>query len=240
MLGAQVRGSLVIAAARGRRKADAIRVTLFESSASPMLGNLQKVLNNASGNWAANDIGHRMRIHELRKDDFYVPVLRTLDELGGSGQVEEIDNRVIEMTGLTAEDLAATYEKSGALMVPDKISWARSYLRQGGLLKNEGRGLWVLTEEGRDRLTRGEAAVHSAVAEAMKAYSKAYAAKKAEQKAARTVEIIGNLDQGPSLQFEESFVDWADQLLSTVQTMHPAGFERLCQRLLSQSWFHPG
>lgn len=73
-----------------------------------------------------------MKITQMRKDDFYLPILRTLNELGGSGSVEEIDNRVIELSELSDGDLAVRYEKSNALMVPDKISWGRSYLRMRG------------------------------------------------------------------------------------------------------------
>ena len=174
-----------------------------------------------------------MSIHDLRKDDFYLPVLRALDELGGSGQIEEIDNHVIEATGLTAEDLAVTYEKSGALMVPDKISWSRSYLRQAGLLKGEGRGLWVLTEDGREKLAAGEAAVRTAVIDAMKLYNKDYAARKAAQKATQGASVPGDRD-APELDYDGN---WADQLLSAVQAIHPSAFERLCQRLLRKSGF---
>jgi restriction system protein len=171
-----------------------------------------------------------MKAHKLRKDDFYLPVLRALDELGGSGGVEEIDTKVIEATEMTAEDLDATYEKSGASIVPDKISWARSYLRQGGLLESKGRGVWVLTEEGRLALSTGEAAVHKAVADAMREYRKAYYANKTSQKAAagETGEAEGETGDASA---------WSDQLLIKLQSIDPAAFERLCQRLLRESGF---
>jgi restriction system protein len=170
-----------------------------------------------------------MNILNLRKDDFYMAVLRTLDELGGSGQIEEIDSRVIEMTGMTPDDLEATYEKSGALIVPDKISWARSYLREGGLVKNEGRGLWVLTDKGRELLPLGEDAVRGAVNDAMREYRKNYQAKKSSAKAAKLAAIeSGELpDEG----------NWSDLLLAKMQTIDPSAFERLCQRLLRKSGF---
>lgn len=173
-----------------------------------------------------------MNILNLRKDDFYVPVLMTLEELGGSGQIEEIDNRVIELTNLTAEDLEATYEKSGALIVPDKISWARSYLRQGGLLKNEGRGLWVITEEGRAAFKAGEKEVHLAVQEAMRLYRKNYHAAKSAKKAASP--FAPDLSEPPEL---DETGEWSDDLLAKIQSMDPYAFERLCQRLLRKNGF---
>lgn len=156
-------------------------------------------------------------------------VLRTLDALGGSGQIEEIDNRVIEMTGMTAADLEATYEKSGKSVVLDKIAWARSYLREGGLLKSEGRGLWVLTDKGRDLLPLGEDVVRNAVNDAMREYRKNYQAKKADKKASKLAAIESGEMPDDS--------DWSDLLLAKVQTIDPAAFERLSQRLLRKSGF---
>jgi restriction system protein len=171
-----------------------------------------------------------MKITQLRKDDFYLPVLRTLNELGGSGSVEEIDNRVIELTGLSDDDLGVRYEKSNALMVPDKISWGRSYLRMAGLIQSETKGLWVLTEEGRKALSEGDASVHARVAQAVKDYHKAYNASKASEKKAASSALIQAAG-------EESEADWADQLLTKVQSIDPYAFERLCQRLLRKNGF---
>lgn len=84
-----------------------------------------------------------------RVEDFYSPTLQVMNTLGGSGQIEEIDNRVIELTALAPAALEARYEKTNALVVPDRTSWARTYLRIAGLLESEGRGLWVLTDKGR-------------------------------------------------------------------------------------------
>lgn len=167
-----------------------------------------------------------MKITALRKDDFYLPILQTLGELGGSASVEEIDNRVIQLTDLSDEDLGVRYEKSNALMVPDKISWGRSYLRMAGLVKSEGKGLWVLTEEGRKALAEGDQSIRKRVADANRDYNKAYNAAKATQKKSSTLEE----ENGPD-------IDWSDQLLAKVQSIDPYAFERLCQRLLRKNGF---
>jgi restriction system protein len=170
-----------------------------------------------------------MKITQMRKDDFYLPILMTLDELGGSGSVEEIDNRVIELTGLSNDDLSVRYEKSNALMVPDKISWGRSYLRMAGLIQSETKGLWVLTEEGRNALAEGETSIHGRVAHAVKEYHKAYNAKTAEKRAASKAAIE---ESG-----ENADADWTDQLLAKIQSIDPYAFERLSQRLLRKNGF---
>ena len=62
-----------------------------------------------------------MKFHQLRQEDFYLPILIALDALDGSGQVKEINNRVFEIAQLDDDDLAATYAKSGSLMAAHKI-----------------------------------------------------------------------------------------------------------------------
>lgn len=162
-------------------------------------------------------------------EDLYLPTLKALDALGGSGQIGEIDSAVIEMMQITPEQLEARYEKSGALIIPDRLSWARSWSKIAGLVQSEGKGLWVLTDKGRDHIPLGDAAVREAVRVAGNEYNKQYSARKAEAKAAK-------LDMASTGEFSDD-TDWSDTLLATVQSIDPSAFERLCQRLLRKSGF---
>lgn len=163
-------------------------------------------------------------------EDFYFPVLSCLDTLGGSGQIGEIDAATIEFLHLTQEVLDARYPKSGALIVPDRISWARTYLRIGELLKSEGRGLWVITDAGRDALAKGEAAVREIIRIAGNEYNRQLMAKKASDKASKMALV-------ESGEMPDEVGAWADLLLAKIQTIDPYGFERLCQLLLRKAGF---
>lgn len=66
-----------------------------------------------------------MSIAGIKKDDFYLPTLQVLRDLGGSASIEEIDEHLIDRFGFTQADLDATYMTSGANIVADKMSWAR-------------------------------------------------------------------------------------------------------------------
>jgi restriction system protein len=125
--------------------------------------------------------------------------------------------------------LEARYQKTNALVVPDRTSWARTYLRIAGLLDSEGRGLWVLTDRGRDILPSGDAAVREMVKIAAREHAKKSSAKKADAKAAK----LSAIETGDSA---DEF-SWSDLLLAKVQTIDPSAFERLCQRLLRKSGF---
>ena len=180
-----------------------------------------------------------MKIDNLRQEDFYFPILVALDALGGSGQIEEINNRVFELSELNDDDLAATYAKSGSLMAAHKIAFGRTYLREAGLIKSEGKGLWVLTETGREQLALGEKAVRAWVAEAWRIYNKNYNAAKAAKKKSESQDTYFPVDPVEGIASIEGAEtgEWADQLLSKLQSMDPYGFERLSQRLLRTCGF---
>ena len=175
-----------------------------------------------------------MGVHQLRKDDFYIPTLRLLDSLGGSASIEEMEQRLIDEFAFKDADLAVAHEKSGTPIIPNKIAWARSYLKEAGFLSNERRGIWVLTESGRNALSGGEAVVVNRVATAMRDYN---ARRKAAAEASASEEVSPDElspDDGTTI---EDSGDWRDQLLSALKAIEPAAFERLCQRLLRESGF---
>lgn len=160
---------------------------------------------------------------ELPKyDDFMLPTLQVLSERGGSASTEEINEALAVKAGLTEDQLNARYPKSGALMVPDRMSWARSYLKYPGFVDNPKRGVWVLTEAGREAANLTSAKVKTLVAKA--AYEDVQSRKIEETDAPEELPI-------------DHEVDWSDQLLDKLQSIEPAAFERLCQRLLRESGF---
>lgn len=155
---------------------------------------------------------------------FYKPTLDALVHLGGSGSIEEIEEHIIETLGVDQAALDVTYPKSGAAVLPDRMSWARSFLKLANLVSNPRRGVWVLTEEGR-------AAGQKSQTELRRIVDAAYAAALAAKKAAAEQE------DAPSEDLEDEAGGWTDHLLQRLLTLDPAAFERLCQRLLRESGF---
>lgn len=158
-------------------------------------------------------------------DDFFKPTLEALDALGGSGAIEELEDALVTALGITQDQLDVTYPTSGAPVVPDRMSWARSFLKGGGFVTNPKRGVWVLTEEGR-------AAVHKPNSEIKKVVAAADRAAIAARKAAKSSAEDGTIPESG-----EDAVGWSDRLLQRVQAIDPSAFERLCQRLLRESGF---
>jgi len=174
-------------------------------------------------------------------DDFMLPTLKALQHFGGSASIEEIQDLLSESMQLTQTQLDATYAASGALMVADRMSWARSYLKIAGLVASGGRGVWVLTDEGRQAVDLPEAQVRRQVANAYNAHNAALIARKKmkQANAAATEPLLPQPDQIvlPDAGNEDESGEWTDELLSTLRSMDPAAFERLAQRLLRESGF---
>ena len=89
----------------------------------------------------------------LPHEDYEVPILRILDEHGGRAPTSE----VLELLGERLADqlLPADYETlaSGDIRWRNRAQFVRLRLVQRGDLRKESpRGLWEITDQGRDRL----------------------------------------------------------------------------------------
>ncbi|APG61790.1 hypothetical protein LPB140_01910 [Sphingorhabdus lutea] len=166
-----------------------------------------------------------MKITDLPKyHDFFHPVLEAIEKAGGSSSLNEINDAVIEQMNLPAEALDIIYESGNGVVVTDRISWARSYLKGADLLESGGRGIWLLTEEGRKALQWDENKLKSHIASVTKPVKKSSLQSTLEQD-----EFLQNPDK--------EHIDWRDELLQVLRAMDPYAFERLAQRLLRASGF---
>jgi restriction system protein len=132
---------------------------------------------------------------------------------------------MISAIGASQDLLDITYPKSGAAVLPDRMSWARSFLKLAGLAANPKRGVWVLTEEGRTATNKSNAELKQLVSTAYKA---SLAAKKASQ---------ASSENQPDQEVGEGTVGWSEQLLQRIGKIEANAFERLSQRLLRESGF---
>lgn len=179
-------------------------------------------------------------------DDFMAPTLKVLDELGGSGAIDEIGDRVAALMGLDQAALDATYPKSGTTVVFDRMSWARSHLKIAGLLASGGKGVWLLTDAGRGAVAWPPALLKTRVKELSAPHHAKVAAKRAAGRAAQQAGAVEGAvdaallaDEALDQELAEAALDldWRDQLLAALKTMDPSAFERLCQRLQRESGF---
>ncbi len=150
-------------------------------------------------------------------DSLMNPVIRALKELGGSGTIEEISNRVIEIADLTDEQTEVLHKPEtggGQSEVEYRLAWTRTYLKNYGVLDNSARGVWALTPKGREieRVNPG--------------LVKRWMQERRKEREAEPDEVES-----------EEAENWRDELLETLLEMDPSAFERLVQRLLRESGF---
>lgn len=155
-------------------------------------------------------------------DALMSPLLAALRALGGSGSIEEIYSKTVELTDLSEGVLSQLHdaEKSSLTEVGYRLAWARTYLKKYGLLENSSRGIWSLTEKAKtlDSVDSAE------VVRFVRALDKQDAPKK------RVVD-----EAARELSEEEG---WKDKLSFVLtQKLDPSGFERLVQRILRESGF---
>lgn len=148
------------------------------------------------------------------------PTIEALKVLGGSGTIEEINNKATELANLSDEQLEVLHnvERGSQTEVEYRLAWARTYLKKYGLLENSSRGVWALTPKGRQTDKVNGKIVRRYV-------------QNLQQEARER-----DLDEGVDTESDVE-ATWRDNLLSTLLLMDPSAFERLIQRLLRESGF---
>jgi restriction system protein len=65
-------------------------------------------------------------------DELIIPTVKALIELGGSGTVEEINNKVYEIAQIPDEILAIPHgnEEGTTIEVDYRLAWSRTYLKK--------------------------------------------------------------------------------------------------------------
>ncbi|CUH60505.1 hypothetical protein DD557_02445 [Thalassobacter stenotrophicus] len=75
--------------------------------------------------------------------------LGALRDLGGSANINELDEKILELEGVTeAEQAIPMKGDDPRLRANYYLAWARTFLRRGGAIENSARGIWNLTSQG--------------------------------------------------------------------------------------------
>lgn len=84
----------------------------------------------------------------------YPAILRVLLRLGGAGRLREVLPLVTEeFPEIAPEDVALTRKQGGSLW-KNRVEWGRMHLVRVGYIDNSQRGVWALTDAGREAAQR--------------------------------------------------------------------------------------
>jgi restriction system protein len=156
------------------------------------------------------------------------PVIDALKELGGSARPPEVRDQVAETFGVTDEERSEMLE-GGSSRYDNIVAWARFYLAKAGYIDSSKRGVWTLTEKGRE----AQFSSHEKVMELCQTIDSEFAKARAEKGTQDSTED----EDVPPTEVVSGGIDHRQALLSTLQELPPDGFERFCQRLLRESGF---
>jgi restriction system protein len=149
--------------------------------------------------------------------EMFNSVLQALNELGGSGSIYEINNKVIELQNFPAEIVDEPHLEGPTTEIEYRLAWVRTYLKKYGLLENSSRGIWAISNEKRD-------------------------IKKVNSK--EVVDFVQSLNKKDKT-VDDSVIEgneienktWQQELMELLLSMSPDAFERLVQRILRESGF---
>jgi restriction system protein len=156
---------------------------------------------------------------------YFGPLLDALRKLGGSGTPAEVVEQIASDLALS-DDVQNELLESGGPRFANQVAWGRFYLAREGFVDSSKRGIWSLTELGR--------ATHLSPDQARAVFLKWVKIFAAERKRKKG-EPPAPEPQAPEQ--ATSPASYREALLTVLLGLPPAGFERLCQRLLRESGF---
>jgi len=160
-------------------------------------------------------------------------VIRALKVMGGSASIQELDEQVVEMEGISEDEQSLVMSNGQYRRLNYYLSWARTYLKRGGAVENSSRGVWALTKDGEAITDIGQTrAIHTQV----NAEERERAKQKRLAKKKDLIEVEPE-DGAPHGRFDDGGGDWQVGLLSVLLALSPDAFERLAQRLLREAGF---
>lgn len=152
------------------------------------------------------------------------PTMRALRELGGSGAISEINEKVIDLSDFSPDQQAVLHGDGPQTEIEYRLAWARTHLKFAGLAENSSRGVWTLTEPGRSADEPTTRRLHVAARKERQL--------KRLQRRRVSPAAVGYDESG-----DDEGSDWRDDLLELVMKMKPDAFERLAKRLLREAGF---
>ncbi len=140
------------------------------------------------------------------------PTVLALRQLGGSGNISEIEAKVLERNEFTEAQQAELMPNGSSTRLAYYLAWARTNLKRISAVENPAPAVWALTELGK---TLTEA--------------------KCNQLQQKWKTQSTKAPNGDKPKPEEE--PWKTSVLKRLKAMSPKAFERLAQRLLREAGF---
>lgn len=160
--------------------------------------------------------------HEMMRELF-----QAVKELGGSGSINELNAKTIEILDLPQDVQEVMHGNTGRTEVEYRLAWARTYMKKYGILENSERGIWALTAKGCDLKEINPSEIVSAVRDMTAPKSRN----------AAQINLKDEDLENDGVDLPDEIQSWRDKLKNILFNIKPDAFERLTQRILRESGF---
>ncbi len=180
-------------------------------------------------------------------DELLWPTLQALKSLGDSASIAEIEDKVIEISGLSDSQIQERHGDGPQTEIQYRLAWARTYLKKVDAITNTNRGVWAITEAGQ-RLSAEDMAeipgrVRAQTVRRPGRRTKPRSGLEAPERDADDETDVPLFVSGRQQPTEDSSFtstdpgQWHQYLLEALLSIAPMTFEKLCQRVLRESGF---
>ena len=152
--------------------------------------------------------------------DLLWPLLVGIKQLGGSATIQETMEQVALNLKLTEEDLDQSHTGGPRSEFNYRMAWARTMLKNIELINNTSRGVWTITQLGKQIKSEEQ------TKELWRQYQ---VNNRSGITKSRTESDIDEVDKE---------IDWIRRTLEIVRQIKPDAFERLCQTRTSRGRFY--
>mgnify|MGYP003293423626 FL=1 len=182
---------------------------------------------------------------------FMLPVLKSA--ANGAVNISDVVNKLADEMHISDEDRKIKIS-SGSSLLYGRVSWAKTYLLQAGLLESVGRGLFKATNEGLSLLSKNPKEINNKTLEkypSFNAFKKR--SKKSKENTSNIIEASDLDELSPEEAIHQSLENLnsslANELITRILKANPAFFENLIIKLLvamgysnntDEGWEHTG
>ena len=160
---------------------------------------------------------------------WFGPLLQALRDLGGSASPREALDRIAVIEKVP-EALRNEILKSGQERFYNQVHWARQYLVWEGFIESGKRGVWSLTQSGKNVVLTSEQSREIFLRQVQR---QAELRKPNADVGVQSVPDEAVPSDTPQADQDSSLLGF----LRVVKALSPSGFERLCMRLLREAGF---
>lgn len=164
-----------------------------------------------------------------------LPLLRYLDDGVERGTQETVDALAAEL-GLSEADVAELLPSRKAPLLTNRLAWAKLHLKRAGLIDSPRRGVYFITERGRDVVRKPPEKVTLAYLTRFPEYVEFRARSRVSDDDVEVADVGRDEERTPEEYIEFGYrrirAALIDEILSRISQMPPSFFEKLVVDLL--------